>query len=798
MKIQAFASSLFQYLKTHLRKIRQWGWSQWLKVAGIALGSVMLGAGLLVAMIALEWLGPLPDQDELKGLRNHKASEIYAADGKLLGTYFLENRTEVALSEVAPTLIEALVATEDVRFYQHRGVDGRSLARVAVKSVLLQHASAGGGSTLSQQLAKNLFPRRSYAIFSLPINKIREMMIARRLENTYEKDKILELYLNTVPFGGNLYGIGAASKRFFQRSPAQLTVEQGAVLVGMLKATTTYNPARNPDRSLQRRNVVLDQWGHFTSLPHPQLDSLKSLPLGLNYRNQTEEVGLAPYFRQQAAQSLRKWFQEHPGPDNKPYNLYTDGLKIYTTIDRRMQYYAEEAVAKHMKSLQTAFDKHWKGRSILEDNDPTLLRGIRQSERYQGLRAAGLSDEDALIAFDQPEVMSYWSWEGTGEKEMTPRDSVRHHLSFLQAGFLAVEPKTGYVRAWVGGIHHPQFKYDHVTSQRQVGSTFKPIVYAAAIANGMDPCEYFPNEKVVYSDYENWAPGNADGKYEGYYSLAGGLTNSVNTVSAAVMMKVGVEKAWNFAQQFGFTSEIPKSPSMVLGTADLTLQEMVGAYTAFANRGVRSLPIYITKIEDAHGNVIVEWPEQPATHRVMDATQADMVAHMLQSVVQQGTASRLRRTYGLTMDLGGKTGTSQDQADGWFIGISPNLVVGAWVGGEARNIRFRSLGLGQGANTALPICGLFLHKVQRDPRYKSIATATFPSPGISALQSMDCALYQERLPSENGLDELFMILKERRIERALRNEENAENPDFQENKQRRKDIWDKLIPRRNR
>lgn len=779
-----------------LEKIKEWSWKQWLTgVAVIILIPVIVAIGLFAA-VAMEWLGPLPSQQELLGIKNYKASTIYAADGTELGKYFLENRTEVAYQDLSPQLVQALVATEDSRFYEHSGVDFQSLGRVAVKSILMGNASSGGGSTISQQLAKNLFPRESYAMLSLPINKFREMIIAQRLEEVYDKEKILELYLNTIPFGENIFGIGAATQRFFQTTPAEIELQKAAVLVGMLKATTSYNPRRNEDRSLNRRNVVLQQMMNYGFLSQTEFDSLSALPIGLNYRNQTKETGLAPYFRQQASIEIKQWLADHPGPDGKAYNLFTDGLKIYTTLDPTMQKYAEKAVATQMKQLQTAFDKHWKDRSLLSDDDGLLLKGIRESERYRLLRAAGKSDEEAMQQFDVVRPMTIWTWEGEKEVEISPRDSVRHSLSFLQAGFLAMEPKTGYIRAWVGGINHRKFKYDHVTSRRQVGSTFKPIVYAAAIAEGIDPCEYFPNEKVVYQDYENWAPGNSDGKYEGYYSLTGGLTHSVNTVSAAVMMKVGVGKAWNFARKFGFTADLPNAPSLVLGTADIQLKEMVGAYSTFANRGVKSLPVYITKIEDANGNVIVEWPIAPDNQRVMDATQADMVAKMLKSVVNQGTGSRLKRSYGVKMDIGGKTGTTQDQSDGWFIGVTPNLVVGAWVGGETRKIRFRSLRLGQGANTALPICGLFLKEVQRNGKYRSITNATFREPGISALQAMDCDLYIDDLSMQNGLDDLLWILKQRRAEREFRMNNQSGNPEFEQNRRQRQDIWDRVIPRR--
>lgn len=794
--MQHLWSQMKQQAQHLLVELRAWTWRRWLSIGVGFLAIPVVGGGLLYAIVAFGWLGPLPDRSALAGIQNYQASEIYAADGSLLGKYFLENRSEVAYADLPPHLLQALVATEDARFYEHGGVDLRAMARVAVKSILLQDASAGGGSTLSQQLAKNLYPRQSYALLSLPINKIREMIVAKRLEDIYSKEEILTMYLNTVPFGENVFGIGAASQRFFQKAPQDLLAEEAATLIGMLKATTAYNPRLNPERSRTRRNVVLGQMLAYGFLPAEVVDSLRAQPLTLHYRNQTTEAGTAAYFRQHAALEIKQWLADHPGPNGDSWNLYTDGLKIYTTIDPTLQAYAEAAVQKHMAALQETFDAHWQGRSIFEEDDPTLLRAMRQSDRYTRLRAAGRSDKEALATFDEPQTMPIWTWEGEQTREMTPRDSVRHYLRFLQAGLLAVEPTTGYIRAWVGGINHRQFKYDHVTAQRQVGSTFKPIIYSAALVNHLDPCEYYPNEQVVYEEYDNWSPGNADGRYEGYYSLSGGLTNSVNTVSAAVMMKVGVDNAWNFARRFGFQSDLPKAPSLVLGTADLSLLEMVGAYTTFANQGLRSLPVYVTKIEDSQGRTIIEWPVQPEQHRVMEATYCDMMTQMLQAVVNQGTGSRLRRVYGLDLDLGGKTGTTQDQTDGWFIGVNPKLVIGAWVGGEARKVRFRSLRLGQGANTALPIVGLTLQQVEQDRRYHDIRQATLPSPGSSAQASMDCPPYQERVGLGEELDELMFILKQRRAERVLRQNQGSNRSIFEQNRARREDIWDKILPGR--
>ncbi|MEM6799996.1 MAG: PBP1A family penicillin-binding protein [Bacteroidota bacterium] len=756
------------------------------RVGSIFLISTGVGISLLFILFWLVYFGAfgeIPENQELSNIRHNNSSEIYSADGKLLGKYYIENRSNVSFEDISPELVHALVATEDARFYEHSGIDPRSMLRVIFKSILLRDKSAGGGSTLSQQLAKNLFPREDYSILSLPVAKFKEMIIAKRLEKTYSKDEILTLYLNTVPFGEKVYGIDAACQRFFNTNAKDISTQNAAVLVGMLKATTAYNPRRNPLRSKDRRDVVLAQMAHYNYLTEAEVDSLQELPLELDYNKVTLVEGPAPYFRQQVAEELKAWFRENRKPDGSKYNVYTDGLKIYTTIDSRLQEYAEEAIASHLRELQKTFDKHWKGRSIFRDDDPQILKAMRQTDRYRYRKEEGKSEAEILKHFQTPTKIKLWTWEGMLEKEISPLDSIKFHQAFLQAGFMAMDPQKGYVKAWVGGINFKEFKYDHVLAKRQVGSTFKPFVYTAALAKGMDPCEYIENQQVVYEDYENWSPGNADGKYEGYYSLQGGLTKSVNTVSAAVMNKVGVEDAHRFVNKFGFESDIPKAPSMVLGTAELSLKEMLSAYTVFANRGYRTKAVLIKKVLDAQGNVIVEWPNEREAVRVVDEKTADMMNYMLRSVVNQGTGQRLRTRYGLTNQIGGKTGTTQDQTDGWFIGITPKLVAGVWVGGETRKVRFRSLGLGQGANTALPIYGKFMQKYyQRFTKHRSYK---FRDPAPSALKDMNCDLYREHAPGE-GLEEFFLILKQKRMERQIRNMERKMQKKIDRNDRRRK------------
>lgn len=743
--------------------------NKWVKKAGIII-LACIGLGIisflgLFAAVYFGAFGELPAGDQLANIRHNNSSEIYSSDGKMLGKYYIENRSNVAYENISPDLLKALVATEDARFYEHGGIDMKSMMRVAFKSILLRDKSAGGGSTISQQLAKNLFPREDYSILSLPVSKFKEMIIATRLENTYKKDEILALYLNTVPFGEKVYGVSVASQRFFNSSAKDISIENAAVLVGMLKATTAYNPRRNPIRSQKRRNVVLEQMQNYGYLKKAEADSLKEIPIKLDYNKHTLLEGPAPYFRQQVAEELKQYFKENPDPEGKTYNVYTDGLKIYTTIDSRLQRYAEESMASHLKDLQKTFEAHWKGRTIFKDSDPQIVKAMRQTNRYRNRKNAGQSEAEILEHFKTPTQVKLWTWEGVINKEMRPIDSIKFHQAFLQAGFMAMNPKNGFVKVWVGGINFQEFKYDHVTARRQVGSTFKPFVYAAALAKGMDPCEYIENQQVVYEDYENWAPGNADGKYEGYYSMQGGLTKSVNTVSAAVMNKVGVKDAHKFVNKFGFTSEIPKAPSMVLGTADLSLKEMLSAYTVFANRGLRTTPVLIKKVEDREGNIIVEFPDKPKQTRVLDSKTADMMNYMLRSVVKNGTGQRLGTRYGLTNQIGGKTGTTQDQTDGWFIGITPTLVAGAWVGGETRKVRFRSLSLGQGANTALPIYGKFMQRYYK--LYSKHRYVKFKDPSVASLRAMKCDMYRDRAPGE-GLEDFFLLLKQKRMERQVR------------------------------
>ncbi|MEL6841867.1 MAG: penicillin-binding transpeptidase domain-containing protein, partial [Bacteroidota bacterium] len=610
----------------------------------------------------------------------------------------------------------------------------------------------------------------------------------------YSKEQILTYYLNTVSFGEDVFGVSAATKRFFNTNPLDIKVQDAAAVVGMLKATTSYNPYRNPERATKRRNVVLSQMQKYEYLSEAEVDSLQALELKTDYRYVSSNQGPAPYFRQELASQLKEILKQHPKEDGSQYNLYTDGLKIYTSIDGKLQGYAEEAVAAHMKSLQKTFDKHWVKRKLWKTDDPEIVRAMQQSDRYRQLKAQGKSETEIREHFATPIKMSLPSWNGTIEREISPLDSIVYAESFLHAGFLAMEPQSGYIRAWVGGINFEHYKFDHVTSRRQVGSTFKPFVYAAAVESGIDPCEYIPNELVVYDDYDDWAPGNSNDVYEGYYSLQGALTNSVNTISATLMMKVGVENAASFAERMGFSSPLPHEPSLVLGTADLSLFEMVGAYSAFANKGVRVKPMFLLRIEDKHGNLIADFSRDIERTKVMERKTAEMMTEMLQSVVDSGTAKRLRFNYLLKGDIGGKTGTTQDQTDGWFMGVTPNLVCGSWVGGDHRQVRFRSLGLGQGANTALPIYARFMQKVYRDRTYRQIRNARFPAPSREVEEALDCEMFRENIDTQyDRIDEVIELLLQKQRERR----EGRDSLRY-ERRRERQSQWEKLFERKRR
>ncbi|MCB9303931.1 MAG: transglycosylase domain-containing protein [Lewinellaceae bacterium] len=708
---------------------------QWAAVAAI------LAAVGFVLSIAWGSFGKLPSEEDLSTVTHYVASEIYAADSTLLGRYYFENRSNVQYKEISPQFINALVATEDVRYFEHHGVDLRAWARVFFKSLVMGERSSGGGSTLSQQLAKNLYPRVDYGRYALLINKAKEVFIAMRLEKLYNKEELLELYLNTVPFSENTYGIKVAAQRFFNTSPARLTASQSAVLVGMLKATAVYNPVTKPGNALERRNFVLAKMARYGYLSKALADSLQKDPLSLNYTPITHHKGPAAYFREHLRLELREKLAEIRKPNGMAYNLYTDGLKIYTTIDYQIQAMAEEAVTANMHDLQKVFDRHLNGQHPWEAED-ALTTAVRLSERYKRLANAGYSPKAIDSIFQLPVEMKVFKGpNGSENRTMSPLDSIAYYMGLLNAGFLALDPQNGEVKAWVGGISHEFFQYDHVLSRRQPGSTFKPIVYATAIQQGIPPCTYYPNQLRVYPQYENWMPKNATDEYGGYYSLEGGLINSVNTVTVQLMMQTGPKNVTRLARELGVQSDIPAVPSIALGAVEASLMDMVSAYGAFAARGLRPEVHYIRRVEASDGTVLFDYEALTDTcnwKRPMWTYEADIMNEMLQAAVDRGTGRRIRFRYNMKEPLAGKTGTSQNHSDGWFIGYTPRIVAGAWVGAESPAVRFRNLSLGQGANTALPIVASFIQKLSANEAYAALSNTPFPEPSESVKDALNC------------------------------------------------------------
>jgi len=686
-------------------------------------------------------LGHLPSKDELKKIQNYTASEVYSEDSILLGRYFIENRTNASFTEISPHIIHALIATEDIRFYRHEGVDTRSLLRVLVKTILLGEENSGGGSTISQQLAKNLYKRKK-GFLGLLRSKIREVIIALRLEEVYSKDELLTLYLNTVSFGEEVYGIETAAERYFSIKPQDASIQQAATLVGMLKAPSLYNPRTNPRNSLGRRNTVISQMAKYDFITEADADSLKALPLDLNYNKLTHDTGLAAYFREMLRLHLEKLMEDYNHQHNTNINLYTDGLKIHTTLDSRMQRYAEEAMKKHIAQLQQSFDEHWADKKPWDRKPEILETAIRNSEVYKALLESGLSDTEVKAKMNEEDTVRLFSWQGSQEMKMTLLDSIKQSLMLLHAGVLAMHPASGEIKAWVGGIDFSHFKYDHVTSRRQVGSTFKPIVYAAALEKGISPCEYFPNEIKVYEDYDNWSPENADNRYGGYYSMQGAITHSINTIAPQVLMETGIENVITLADSMGVKSELPAVPSIALGSADISLLEMTTAYCAFPNKGIIPEPRFLLKVTDKEGNIIIGKKDNDLPRRVLSPSTAETITYFLQSVVDSGTASALRHQFGFTFDIAGKTGTTQNHSDGWFIGYTPDLVCGVWVGADNPQIHFRDMSLGQGSLMALPIWAYFMQQVTADEAFARMKQRHF-NINRSLVSKLHCPMYKE-------------------------------------------------------
>ncbi|MBI3501920.1 MAG: transglycosylase domain-containing protein [Bacteroidetes bacterium] len=718
---------------------------------------------LLVWMVSMEWFGKLPSTNELLNPQTNLATEIISSDGKILGKYYAENRVNVKYRDLSPSLVNGLIATEDARFYDHSGVDLRGLFRVLFRTVIGGEESSGGGSTLSQQLAKMLFPReKNQSKIKLVARKIKEWIIAARLEKQYTKEEILTMYINKFDFINLAVGIKSASKIYFNTTPDSLKTEQAAMLVGMCKNPALFNPQRRADTTLQRRNVVMAQMVKYGYLSEQKFDSLKKLPLGLNFQPEDHNLGIAPYFREYLRDDfMRKWIDENPKPDGTKYDVYRDGLKIYTTIDSRMQQYAERAMEEHMKEIQKSFFKECQKkknppfdfRLTNEEINGLMVSAMHRSDRYHNLKTAGMSEEEIKKDFNMPASMRVFSWNGEFDTTMTPWDSIRYYKHFLQAGLMSMDPHTGYIKAWVGGINYKHFKYDHVNRRatRQVGSTFKPFVYALAIMEGWSPCQKIPNVPVTFElpNQPPWTPQNSgEEEYNGkMVTMKFALALSINWVTAYIMKQFGPEPVVQFAQRLGITAPLEPVPSLCLGTADISVFEMTGAMSTFANKGTRVEPIFVTRIEDKNGRVLADF--RPKTEEVMNEEKAYVSLSMLQGVVQNGTGSRLRYKYKLMNPLAGKTGTTQNHSDGWFMGITPDLVTGTWVGGEDRGIHFSNMTEGQGASMALPIFAYYMQKVYADKKI-NLYQGDFEKPAGKINVEMDCDKYNKEMEQGGG------------------------------------------------
>ncbi|GJM32380.1 MAG: penicillin-binding protein 1A [Saprospiraceae bacterium] len=756
-KFQAFGQWLITLFRPYYAKFNQ-RWeafakrkprlARWTKRIGFTFLAFLFLFQLFIFAISLT----TPSKRELSQLQTKAASDLYSADGVLLGRYYTQYRIMVPYDSIPAEVLQALVATEDERYFQHNGIDYRSWGRVLYRTIIKGDRSGGGGSTISQQLAKNLLTRSDYLLFSLLINKVREIITARRLEKAYNKEELLALYLNTVPFPDNMFGIDVAAQRFFSKPASQLNLEEGAVLIGTLRGTTYYNPMRYPERATLRRNVVIQQMEKNDYLSQQTGDSLQALPLELHYDPEFKNEGIAPYFREFVRREVDRVLEGKTKENGEPYDLYNDGLKVYTTLHAGLQRQAEESVRKHLTEVQHTFDKHWDGFTAPWHDVTTIEFAMKNSLLYQHLKAEQLSEEAIQQKFEEKDTVTIFTWDGPKDVVMSPLDVIKHHLGLLQVGFMAMEPNTGFIRAWVGGVDYDFFQYDHVRSRRQSGSVFKPVVYTQALRSGIDPCEQFQNKLLVYHEYakgdwwikdprkddpephfkpdgtdlDDWIPQNADGKYGGSYSMMGALTNSVNVVTVDLIMRTGVQPVIDLARAMGITGDIPPEPSIALGAAEMSLYELIQPFAILANNGQKVAPTAINRIETSDGTILVDFRQQDSVQIVVP-DRARIVTHMLESVATMGTASRLRWKYGLyNQPIAGKTGTSQNHADGWFIGYTPKLVAGVWVGGDSPLVRFRNFENGQGANTALPIWAYFMKEVLKKPEFEAWQGGSFP------------------------------------------------------------------------
>lgn len=734
---------------------------------------------ILFIFLLASWgvFGSLPDETSLENPEKNLATEIISSDGKTIGKFYKENRTPVQFDSLPDHLVKALLATEDARFYDHSGIDGKGTLRAFAFL-----GSKGGASTITQQLAKLFFTEQvSRNKFQRGMQKIKEWIIATRLERRYTKEEIITMYFNEYDFINQADGIESAAHIYFDKSPAQLSTAESAMLVGMFKNSSLYNPLRNPEGVTNRRNVVISQMEKYGYISESVMDSLQALPLGLKYTPQGHDEGIATYFREYARHFMEDWIKEHPKPDGSKYNIYQDGLKVYVTIDSKMQEYAEESVKAHMAKLQAVFDEQNVNNKTApfrhitsEEIDKIMNSAMRKSDRWRDMKKQGKDEEEIIKSFKEKIPMRVFSWKGDIDTIMSPMDSIRYHKSFLQAAMMSMTPQTGEVKAWVGGIDYKHYKYDMVKKgKRQIGSTFKPFVYATAIDQmHMSPCDTLPNTSYTipagrHHLIKPWTPKNSGGTYGGMVTLKYALANSINTITARLIDRVGPEPVIDLIKKMGIdTKNIPAVPSIALGSADISVYEMVGAYSTFANEGVYVEPILIQRIEDKNGTVLYQ--NVPKTKDVISSETAYVTVSLMEGVTQSGTGTRLRGNwatnsptykkavtgypYDFKNPIAGKTGTTQNNSDGWFMGMVPNLVTGVWVGGDDRATHFGSITYGQGATMALPIWGMYMKKCYAD-KDLDVSTGDFKRPENLSIET-DCSKWRqgntdfEKIPDE--------------------------------------------------
>ncbi len=739
-------------IKLKPEDIRRYNWYIWKTVIAFL---VLFALMLVVTDLGL--FGPLPTFKAIENPKSFQASEVLSADKTVLGTYYVQNRSSITYGQLSPNVVNALIATEDTRFYEHSGIDFQRLPGIVFFTLI---GKKQGASTITQQLAKNLFSGPiAHNPFVRITQKLKEWITAIRLERRYTKQEIITMYLNTVDFGAyNTFGIKSAARTYFGVTPDKLTPDQAALLVGMLKGTGVYSPIRHPDRALARRNTILALMEKQGFLSDGQLAELKAKPIGLNFSPITHNDGPAPYFRAVLKQEIQKIFKDQNivQSDGSQYDLDRDGLKIYTTIDATMQQYAEQAQQEYMGKLQAQFDDQWKGvnrAKSIKNYKLILDQGMFRSDRYKQLQLEGKSEDEIRQNFDTPDSLELFTWHGTVDTLMKPIDSMVFSKMMLRNSLMSMDPTTGYVKAWVGGTNFEHFKYDQVKlGTRQVGSTAKPFTYSVAIENGFSPCQEVDNVPVTITGYgDPWTPKQSSSDYlQGSITLRKALGYSQNYIAAYVMNEVKPIPVMELIKKMGITSTVPPYPSICLGTFNASVFDMTGAYSVFANHGTWTEPTYILRIEDKNGNVI--YTHTPKVVQAMDAQTAYVMTYMLKGVIEDGTGSRLRGRYGLTNPIGGKTGTTQDNSDGWFMGVTPQLVTGVWTGCEDRDIHFRSTRLGEGANSALPIFAGFMKRVYDNPALGIKRNVDFDAPKNGVSIVMDCNQYKQQQQGTGEVD----------------------------------------------